>query len=107
MQGRGVHMLMTAETPPQEWPFVLPDLKSRLLAAPAVAVGSPDDALMAVVLTKLFSDRQIFVPQDVIQFILPRIERSFLALRQIVDKIDRRALSEKRPVTIPLVRELL
>ena len=71
-----------------------------------MAVGSPDDALMAVVLTKLFSDRQIFVPQEVVHFILARVERSFLSIRQIVDKIDRKALSEKRAVTIPLVRDL-
>jgi len=100
-------LLMTATAPVTTWPFVLPDLKSRLLAAPAAELGSPDDTLMAVVLTKLFSDRQIFVPQEVVQFILPRIERSFLALRETVDKIDRRALAEKRPVTVPLVREVL
>ena len=107
LRERSGALLLTASTPVKDWPFVLPDLKSRLMAGPAVEVGSPDDTLMAVILTKLFSDRQIFVPQEVIQFILPRIERSFLALRQIVDKIDRRALSEKRPVTIPLVRDLL
>lgn len=106
LRERGGHLLMTAEQPVREWPILLPDLKSRLLAAPAVAVGSPDDDLMAVVLTKLFSDRQIFVSQEVVQFILPRIERSFLAICQLVDKIDHKALSEKRPVTIPLVREI-
>jgi DnaA regulatory inactivator Hda len=107
LRERGGSLLVTAGAPPAEWNFVLPDLKSRLIAAPTVEVGSPDDALMAVVLTKLFSDRQIFVPQEVIQFMLTRMERSFLAMRQMVDRIDRRALSEKRPVTIPLVRELL
>ncbi len=107
LKEQGGSLLLTAKKPPREWPFVLPDLKSRLLAAPAVAVGSPDNELMAVVLTKLFSDRQIFVSQEVVQFILTRIERSFLALRDIVEKIDRRALAEKRPVTIPLVREVL
>ncbi len=107
MQGHGVHMLLASDKPVAQWPFVLPDLKSRLMAAPAVAIGSPDDALMAIVLAKLFSDRQIFVPQGVIDFILPRIERSFAAMSRIVDDIDRRALSEKRPVTVPLVRELL
>jgi DnaA regulatory inactivator Hda len=107
LRERGGSLLMAASSPPASWPFVLPDLKSRLLAAPAVALGSPDDTLMAVVLTKLFSDRQIFVPQEVVQFILPRIERSFLSLRDIVDSIDRRALAEKRPVTVPLVREIL
>jgi DnaA regulatory inactivator Hda len=103
----GSHILFTAAVPPREWGFSLPDLKSRLLAAPAVAVGSPDEQTMAVVLVKLFSDRQLFVPQDVVQFILARIERSFAALRDIADSVDRKALAEKRPVTIPLVREIL
>lgn len=104
---QNAHMLLTAEHPAREWQFMLPDLRSRLMAAPAVAVGSPDEQTMAVVLTKLFSDRQIFVPQDVVQFILSRIERSFSALRDIAERVDRKALAEKRPVTIPLVREIL
>ena len=103
----GGHMLITAETPPREWPFVLADLKSRLLAAPSVALQSPDDELMAIVLSKMFSDRQIFVPQEVIAFILPRMQRSFAAARDLADKIDRKALAEKRPVTVPLVRDVM
>ncbi|MDE2336711.1 MAG: hypothetical protein KGL10_05310 [Alphaproteobacteria bacterium] len=107
LQGQGAHMLLTAAKPVAEWPFVLPDLKSRLMAAPAAALGSPDDALMAIVLAKLFSDRQVFVPQGVIGFIVPRIERSFAAMRRVVDETDRRALSQKRPVTVPLMKEIL
>ena len=104
---KGGHFLLIASRAPIEWPFVLADLKSRILASPSVVMGSPDDHLMAVVLAKLFSDRQIFVPQEVISFILTRIERSFAALRDIVDKIDHKALAEKRAVTIPLVRDIL
>ncbi|HRI76103.1 MAG TPA: DnaA/Hda family protein [Alphaproteobacteria bacterium] len=103
---RGGHILAAAETPPRGWRFVLRDLESRFLAAPAVAVGSPDDELMAVVLTKLFSDRQIFVPQEVVQFLLPRLQRSFAAMRDVVADIDHKALAEKRKVTVPLVREI-
>ncbi|MFH1157782.1 MAG: DnaA/Hda family protein [Pseudomonadota bacterium] len=106
MQERSGHLLMTDALSVREWPVSLPDLKSRLLAAPSVAIDPPDDGLMAVVLTKLFSDRQLLVPQEVVQFILPRIERSFLTIRHLVEKIDRKALSEKRAVTIPLVREI-
>jgi len=102
---RGGHILAAAETPPRQWRFALRDLESRLLAAPAVAVGSPDDQLMAVVLTKLFSDRQIFVPQEVVEFLVPRLERSFSAMRDIVEAIDHKALAEKRKVTVPLVRD--
>lgn len=107
MQETGGHILMTSAVSPREWPFVLADLKSRVLAAPAAAVGAPDDAARAVILSKLFSDRQIFVPQEVVDFLLPRLERSFAALRDIADSIDRKALAEKRPVTVPLARDVL
>lgn len=107
LKENGGYMLLAASGPQRSWSFALPDLKSRLLAAPAVQTGSPDDQLLAVVLTKLFSDRQILVGQEVIQFILPRIERSFDAARQLVDKIDRRALSKKSAITVPLVRDVM
>jgi DnaA regulatory inactivator Hda len=104
---RGGFLLAAARTPPVQWPFAVPDLRSRLMAAPSVTVQSPDDQLLAVVLTKLFSDRQLFVSQDVVSFILSRAGRSFAALTDIVSRVDRRALVEKRAVTIPLVREVL
>ena len=106
-KAEGGALLVIAEHPPKAWTFALPDLQSRLLASPAVGVTAPDEQTMAVVLTKLFSDRQIFVTQDVVQFILSRIERSFAALRDIAEAVDRKALAEKRAVTIPLVREIL
>src|SRR5262249_28668006 len=38
-------LLLTAEQPPAQWQVPLPDLRSRLLALPAVAVRPPDDGL--------------------------------------------------------------
>lgn len=102
----GAHLLLTATAAPRDWGIALPDLKSRLLAAPAVAISPPDEQLMAVVLTKLFSDRQLFVPQEAVQFAVTRIERSFKALRDLAAAVDQKALAEKRPVTIPLLREI-
>lgn len=103
----GAHLLLTGTRAPKEWDIRLPDLKSRLLAAPAVAISPPDSQLMDIVLAKLFSDRQLFVPQEVISFITARIERSFAALRAIALEVDKKALSEKRAVTIPLAKEIL
>lgn len=100
-------VLMTSTLPPAGLDVALADLQSRLLAAPAVAVGAPDEQLMAVVMAKLFSDRQIYVTQDVVQFILLRSERSFAALRALVEALDRAALAQKRRVTVPLVREVM
>lgn len=103
----GGHMLLTGREAPSRWPLALPDLRSRIVGAPAARIDPPDDALMAAVLTKHFSDRQVRVAPDVIQFLLPRIERSFPALRQVADAIDAAALAKGRPITVPLAGEVL
>src|SRR5690242_2373396 len=63
-------MLLTAQAPPARWPGLLPDLRSRLAAAPVVAVEAPDDALLAALLVKLFAVRQLAVSEEVVLFLL-------------------------------------
>ncbi len=103
----GGHLLLTARTAPARWAIRLPDLASRLRAAPAVAVTAPDDALMAAVLVKLFADRQLRVGREVVGFLVRRMERSFEAARDVVATIDAGALAAHRNVTVPFVREVL
>ena len=103
----GGWLLLTAVEPPSRWGVMLPDLRSRLLAAPAVAIAQPDDQLLAAVLVKLFTDRQMRVGADVVNFLLLRMERSFAAARRLVEMIDQEALARRRPVTLPLIRQLL
>ncbi|MDH3236349.1 MAG: DnaA/Hda family protein [Alphaproteobacteria bacterium] len=104
---RGDTMLLTAHTPPARWPLGLADLASRLAALPTIAVAQPDDGLMAAVLAKLFSDRQLAVDDRVIDYLATHMERSFSTARQLVDVLDREALARRRPVTRPLAAELL
>lgn len=100
-------LLLTMRAAPAAIAFALPDLSSRLRAAPAAAIDPPDDELLAAVLVKLFSDRQLQVGQDVLAYLLPRMERSLAAARDLVEKTDRLALSEKRAISVPLVRQVL
>ena len=104
---RDGHLLLTASAPPARWPLTLPDLSSRLRVAPAVALGLPDDALLAALMLKLFADRQIVVAPEVPAYVVPRIERTFEAVATLVERLDRAALAEGRPVTVPLVRAVL
>ncbi|MCF8496625.1 MAG: DNA replication protein [Alphaproteobacteria bacterium] len=103
----GRTILITMRMAPSHVEFALPDLASRLRAAPVAAVHPPDERLLASVLIKLFSDRQLIVGNDVIRYVLPRMERSFAAARDIVESADRLALSQKRPISVPLLREIL
>ena len=103
----GGTLMLTAETAPSRWPLKLPDLISRLRAAPVAAIGRPDDALLGAVLVKMFSDRQLGVAPEVIAFLLLRMERSFAAAGSLVALLDRRALAEKRALTVPFVRSVI
>jgi chromosomal replication initiation ATPase DnaA len=101
------HLLLAAREPPARWAIRLADLRSRLLAAPAIAVEAPDDALLGALLVKLFADRQLRISEDLIAYLLPRIERSFAAAQEIVAALDAAALAGQRAVTVRLARALL
>ncbi|UEM06571.1 DNA replication protein [Skermanella rosea] len=103
----GGYLLLTSESAPAHWGIKLPDLRSRLMAAPAVAVGAPDDALLAAILVKLFADRQLRVGDDVIRFLVTHMERSFDAARRLVADLDAAALAARRRITVPLARRVL
>jgi DnaA regulatory inactivator Hda len=100
-------LLLTSREAPARWPVALPDLRSRLAAAQAVAITRPDDVLIAAVLAKLFQDRQLRVPEDVIAYLVSRMERSFAAIGVTVATLDRLSLAERRAITVPLARRVL
>ncbi|MBO6520333.1 MAG: DNA replication protein [Rhodospirillales bacterium] len=100
-------LLLTARSPAARWPIALPDLASRLRAAPSVEIAGPDDMLLIALLVKLFADRQIGIDQSVVEYVVPRIERSFAAIQTFVAEADRTALEGKRRITVPLAREVL
>jgi chromosomal replication initiation ATPase DnaA len=101
------HLLLTASLPPARWNVALPDLRSRLLAAPSAEIGPPDEGLIGAVMIKMFADRQIHIPHDVVIYLGMRIERSFDCVRRVVELMDRAALSAHRSLTVPLAREVL
>ncbi len=103
----GGFLLLTSLEPPARWEVSLPDLRSRLRATTAIGVGLPDDTLLAVVLTKMFADRQLSVTPDVISFLVARLERSFEAARRCVASLDKAALATSRAITVRLASAVL
>jgi chromosomal replication initiation ATPase DnaA len=100
-------LLIAAREPPARWRVALPDLRSRLAALPAVAIGAPDDLLLGAVIAKLFRDRQLEVGDEVVDYLLPRMERSLGAAQRLVAALDRAALAGRRPITVMLARAVL
>ncbi len=100
-------LLLTARTPPRDWGLRLPDLTSRMQATPIARLDAPDDALLSAVLVKLFADRQVAVPANLIPYLVSRMPRSIGAARALVAALDARALAAGRPITRALAGEVL
>lgn len=100
-------LLLTARTPPRDWGLALPDLKSRMQATPIATLDAPDDALLSAVLVKLFADRQVVVPANLIPYLITRMPRSISAARAVVAGLDAKALAAGRPITRALAGEVV
>jgi chromosomal replication initiation ATPase DnaA len=100
-------ILITSLVPLAQIGFKLPDLVSRVSALNAVEITTPDNQLFYVLFARLFSARQLKVSDDVINYLVTRVERSFKAAHDAVEKIDKLSLDQKRNITIPLVRNVI
>ncbi len=100
-------LLIIADEPPPVWQVTLPDLRSRLNATPLIRIDPPDDALLGALVVKLLHDRGVATPPDLAEYLVPRIERSYVAIVQIVDALDRAMLSHSRRLTVPMARSAL
>ncbi|MBL82053.1 MAG: DNA replication protein [Rhodospirillaceae bacterium] len=85
----------------------LSDLTSRLRSVAAQEIDLPDDGLLKAVLAKHFTDRQCAVSEQVLNYIVNRMERSFSAAQKLSAEMDALALSLKVPVSLTIARQVL
>lgn len=85
----------------------LPDLKSRLLAAPKAALEQPDGELLRALFIKHFSDRQLHISPDILQYLVNHVDRSGKAVKETVRVLDEHALEKKQKISLPFVRNYL
>ena len=104
-RNEGGYILFTAAQAPARTRFTLPDLQSRMNIVPSVAINEPDDEMLSALILKLFTDRQIMVAPEIINYILLNMQRSFAYARKLVAEIDSISLARKRAVSLAIVKE--
>ena len=107
IQQQGGTVFCTARTLPMDIGFKTRDVQSRLMGMLQVKIQAPDEALLAMLLTKHFADRQLKVAPEVIDYAVPRMERSYRMANRLIEALDNYALENRREITIPLVREVM
>tara|TARA_R110002110_G_scaffold77667_10_gene204037 strand:- start:24 stop:704 length:681 start_codon:yes stop_codon:yes gene_type:complete len=103
----GHTLLLTGDAPVPHWGLSLPDLASRMQGTTAVALDPPDDTLLSALLVKLLADRQLGSKPDLIPYLLSRMDRSFAAAIDLIERLDAASLAQKRPLTRQLAARVL
>lgn len=105
--GDGGSLLFLTHEPVTQMNWQLPDLVSRFRSCNMTRLEAPDDALLRALLEKYFADRQLVVDATVLDYMVARMERSFVAVQTIAAAMDRTSLAQRRNLTMPLAREIM
>ena len=102
----GAQLLLAARVPPAAAPL-RDDLRTRLGWGLVLELRPLGDADKPAALAAYAREQGFRLTGEVIDFLLTRGRRDMGALLSTLRALDRYSLSTKRPVTIPLVKELL
>ncbi len=106
MQEQESQILFCGLNAPGHTLFCLPDLSSRLRSVLAVEMGAPDENTIKTLLKKLLLRRGLDLADDLAEYLIRRMERSYGAIHHLVHKLDELSLVLQRPITLSLIKEL-
>ena len=101
-------VLITSDNKINEINFEFKDLSSRLKTFSNLEINQPNDEMLLAVLTKLLIERQFIIKSnEIFEYIIRRVDRTYQGINDIVKKLDILSLEKKRQLTIPLIKEIL
>lgn len=101
----GRKVALAGRYPPRELPHLDDHLVSRLLWGLVARVDASDDNSRWMILKKVSDDRQIRLPDDVVEYILMTTSREVADLISAFDKIYEMSMAEKRKISLSLARK--
>ena len=102
----GVQIVAAGRVPPVDLPL-REDLRTRLGWGHVFGLAPLGDAEARAALRREFDRRGIFLPDDLMDYVLTRFARDLKHLMGLLDRLDAYALSRKRTVTLALLRQML
>jgi DnaA family protein len=102
----GAQLLLTARVPSARAPL-RDDLRTRIGWGLVLELKPLTDADKPAALAAFAREQGFHLPDEVVDFLLTRGRRDMGALLSTLRALERYSLSTKRPLTIPLVKELL
>lgn len=106
-QEQGTTLLLVGPAVAGSWQVRLPDLASRLGAALRLTIGTPDDTMLAELIAAHAEQRGLILGDGAAAYLVPRVERSHMAIERLVAAINRLSLERKQAATLAIWRDAL
>ena len=103
----GIPLLLIAREAPQNWTVSLPDLRSRLAAAPHVRIEEPDEALVIALIETGLGQAGSAFAADVPAWLARRIERSYSGTAELLHHLNALSLASGRKISVATAKEAL
>ena len=100
-------ILFLSRLSPFEMNWKLDDLNSRIRSLISSEIKLPDDVLLYSFIVKYISEKNLFLSDKKIIYILERLDRSFESVIKFIDKLDTYSLELKEKVTYKLIKIIL
>ena len=91
----------------KELNFKLVDLKSRLDSFIFIGITLPTDDLLQVVISKFFSEKQIYLNPKIYEYIIKNVDRSYEKMFKFLKEIDELSLSTGKSININLIKKAI
>jgi len=91
----------------KELNFKLADLKSRLDSFIFIGITLPTDDLLQVIISKFFSEKQIYLNPKIYEYIIKNVDRSYEKMFKFLKDIDELSLSTGKSININLIKKAI
>ena len=100
-------VLLTSRLSIKELNIRLEDLKSRLLAYSHSKILLPTDDVLRGIIIKISKDKGLLLSDNVINYILSHLERSYSIINIFINELDQLSLIRKKKITIPFIKNFM
>ncbi len=107
LQQAGKKMIVGAHHSAKSLPFKLADWQSRLVGSTSIELNPLSDDEKRQALQLRAKQRGFELPEEVLDFLMRRTERSLSTLLNLLNQLDTMSLVKQRKITIPFVKEVL
>ena len=83
------------------------DLKSRLKEFLLIEIQNPSDNLIYSLILKYFSDNQIVIKKDLVEYIVKKVDRSYSRIEKFLFKLNDQSIIKKKKIDYKLINEVL